>query len=112
MIVHWRSNSWTELIDDILLRCRYKTGFLPPPDYVFEDLSKADSVSSTYSSQNNLNSNHLTQKGTLGANKMKKRGGLLGIFSSNKVEYNWHTRGKSWDTRTHSRPIDTYSTPW
>lgn len=66
---------------------RYKTGFLPPTDYVFEDLSKADSESSTYSSQSNLNSNHLTQKGTIGANKLKKRAGIFGIFSSNKVVY-------------------------
>lgn len=79
------SESINEKADSLTVIDRYKTGFLPPPDYVFEDLSKADSESSTYSSQNNLNSNHLTQKGTLGANKLKKRAGIFGIFSSNKV---------------------------
>lgn len=79
------SESINEKADSLTVIERYKTGFLPPPDYVFEDLSKADSESSTYSSQNNLNSNHLTQKGTIGANKLKKRAGIFGIFSSNKV---------------------------
>lgn len=29
--------------------------------------------------------NHMTMKGTMGANKLKKRVGIFGIFSSNKV---------------------------
>lgn len=74
-----------EKTDSLTVIERYKTGFLPPPDYVFEDLSKADSESSTYSSQSNLNSHLMTQKGTLGGGKMKKRAGIFGIFSSNKV---------------------------
>lgn len=66
---------------------RYKSGFVPPEDIPFVDLSKnPDAESTTYSSQSNLGgSNLLTQKGTISANKLKKRVGIFGIFGSNKV---------------------------
>lgn len=36
-------------------------------------------------SSNHVSMTHLTMKGTMGASKLKKRVGLFGIFSSNKV---------------------------
>lgn len=75
---------------------RYKSGFNPPGDQPFEDLSKTGSINSgsggpsdstdgpidpVYRGKNN----HLTARGTQGAGKLKKRGGIFGIFSSNKV---------------------------
>lgn len=65
---------------------RYQSGFTPPSGFPFEDLSKMD-IESTHSyQQNNIPiNNHMTMKGTMGANKIKKRVGIFGIFSSNKV---------------------------
>ncbi|XP_037038980.1 formin-binding protein 1-like isoform X3 [Bradysia coprophila] len=65
---------------------KYQSGFLPPGDIPFEDLSKMDpdlSNHSQYHSATNVN-NHMTHRGTIGANKLKKRTGIFGIFSSNK----------------------------
>ncbi|XP_065089990.1 formin-binding protein 1-like isoform X2 [Ochlerotatus camptorhynchus] len=65
---------------------KYQSGFQPPGDLPFEDLSKADSDTSNnsqnYTSTSGLN--HLTAKGTT-TNKLKKRVGLFGIFASNKI---------------------------
>ncbi|XP_062534231.1 formin-binding protein 1-like, partial [Armigeres subalbatus] len=64
---------------------KYQSGFQPPGDLPFEDLSKADSDTSnnsqTYTSTSGLN--HLTAKGTT-TQKLKKRVGIFGIFASNK----------------------------
>lgn len=64
---------------------KYQSGFQPPGDLPFEDLSKADSDTSNnsqnYTSTSGLN--HLTAKGTT-TNKLKKRVGIFGIFASNK----------------------------
>lgn len=65
---------------------KYQSGFLPPGDIPFEDLSKMDpdlSNHSQYHSATNVN-NHMTHRGTIGASKLKKRTGIFGIFSSNK----------------------------
>lgn len=64
---------------------RYQSGFLPPGDVPFEDLSKMDSNSQHSTSNNGIN--HLTSKGTVSANKLKKRVGIFGIFGSNKVSF-------------------------
>lgn len=82
---------------------RYKSGFTPPGDFPFEDLSKQNGSgvggnqinNQTLASTNPINPHpslnhhtvHHTVKGTLGANKLKKRVGLFGIFSSNKVSH-------------------------
>ncbi|KAL5292159.1 FNBP1 family protein [Megaselia abdita] len=64
---------------------RYQSGFTPPNDIPFEDLSKSLDQSDSSSNTNvNIQNNMLTVKGTMGANKMKKRVGLFGIFGSNK----------------------------
>lgn len=64
---------------------KFQSGFQPPGDLPFEDLSKADSDTSNnsqnYTSTSGLN--HLTAKGTT-TNKLKKRVGIFGIFASNK----------------------------
>lgn len=62
---------------------RYQSGFTPPGDIPFEDLSKSEPDGSTMH-YNSIAINHLTIKGTMGANKLKKRVGIFGIFSSNK----------------------------
>uniref|UniRef100_A0A6M2DP59 Putative cdc42-interacting protein cip4 n=1 Tax=Xenopsylla cheopis TaxID=163159 RepID=A0A6M2DP59_XENCH len=89
--------------DSALVIERYKSGFTPPGDFPFEDLSKQNGVGNhignqTQATMNSLNTHqstmnhhslaHHTVKGTLGANKLKKRVGLFGIFSSNKNSLN------------------------
>lgn len=64
---------------------RYQSGFTPPTDIPFEDLSKQDPESSQESHYNNVQSSHLTVKGTISANRIKKRVGIFNIFGSNKV---------------------------
>lgn len=81
------ANEINEKEDTLLVIERYKSGFQPPEDFPFEDLS----VSKTYDSNSQLSQptmqpihNHLTVKGTVSGGKIKKRVGLFGIFSSNK----------------------------
>ncbi|EDW35219.1 GL15723, partial [Drosophila persimilis] len=62
---------------------RYQSGFAPPTDIPFEDLSKLD-PDSLQDHYNNSMSNHLTMRGTMSANKIKKRVGIFNIFGSNK----------------------------
>ncbi|XP_059615467.1 formin-binding protein 1-like isoform X10 [Phlebotomus argentipes] len=81
------SESIDEKEDSLKVIERYKSGFTPPTDIPFEDLSKVDAESSNYSSQNNLGINNMTQKGTMGATKLKKRVGIFGIFGSNKEDF-------------------------
>ncbi|XP_026467891.1 formin-binding protein 1-like isoform X4 [Ctenocephalides felis] len=89
--------------DSALVIERYKSGFTPPGDFPFEDLSKQNGSgvggnqinNQTLASTNPINPHpslnhhtvHHTVKGTLGANKLKKRVGLFGIFSSNKEDF-------------------------
>lgn len=72
---------------------RYKSGFNPPEDYPFEDLSRGGSDSG---STPNINTVHvgsrlkeggLTIKGTITGKGMKKRAGLLSLFGSRGVIY-------------------------
>lgn len=65
---------------------KYQSGFAPPGDIPFEDLSRADSETMNNSQLQGGNNalNHLTLKGTISAHKLKKRAGIFGIFSSNK----------------------------
>lgn len=83
------ANEINEKKDTLLVIERYKSGFQPPGDFPFEDLS----VAKTYDSNSQLSqpvmqpihNHHLTAKGTVSGSKIKKRVGLFGIFSSNKV---------------------------
>ncbi|XP_017070986.1 formin-binding protein 1-like isoform X7 [Drosophila eugracilis] len=63
---------------------RYQSGFTPPRDIPFEDLSKCDPDSVQDSHYSNSTSNHLTMRGTISANKLKKRVGIFNLFGSNK----------------------------
>ena len=84
---------------------KYKSGFLPPGDIPFEDLSSLDNVSGSdirylayrliSLSSGNINASTTPQGtpsekktsilGTITGGKIKKRSGLLGIFGQNKV---------------------------
>uniref|UniRef100_A0A1Q3F9E0 Putative cdc42-interacting protein cip4 n=1 Tax=Culex tarsalis TaxID=7177 RepID=A0A1Q3F9E0_CULTA len=81
------ADSINEKEDSLKVIEKYQSGFQPPGDLPFEDLSKADSDTSnnsqTYSSSTGGGLNHLTAKGTT-KDKLKKRVGLFGIFTSNK----------------------------
>ncbi|XP_050665351.1 formin-binding protein 1-like isoform X2 [Leptidea sinapis] len=76
------ANSINEREDTQLVIERYKSGFLPPEDFRFEAATGADATDSAPTHQTH---NHLTAaRGTVSGNRIKKRGGLLSIFSSNK----------------------------
>lgn len=70
---------------------KYKSGFNPPEDIPFEDLSKGGSDSGSSTNINNLHigaklkDGGLTVKGTISGKGIKKRAGLLGIFGSRGV---------------------------
>ncbi|XP_033149620.1 formin-binding protein 1-like, partial [Drosophila busckii] len=78
--------SINEKEDSLKVIERYQSGFTPPTDIPFEDLSKMDSSSAPQSNYSNVTYNHNTFKGTISAAKFKKpRGGILNsIFGSNK----------------------------
>lgn len=79
------SESIREKEDSLKVIERYQSGFQPPGDLPFEDLSKMDSES-THNSQNNFPlPNHPTIKGTISGKGIKARKGIFTIFSSNKV---------------------------
>ena len=65
---------------------RHKSGFTPPGDIPFEDLSNAN-IPENHNSNTPKNSSlqRDTVKGTMSGGKNKKRGGLFGIFGSSKV---------------------------
>lgn len=80
---------------------RYKSGFEPPGDFPFDDLSRGgESTPITMPGGNTYVSSgvgahrteSMTVKGTMSAGKLKKRVGLFAIFSSNKVciKINFH----------------------
>lgn len=81
------ADSINEKEDSLKVIEKYQSGFQPPGDLPFEDLSKADSDTSNnsqnYSTSTGGGLNHLTAKGTT-KDKLKKRVGLFGIFTSNK----------------------------
>ncbi|XP_070498331.1 formin-binding protein 1-like isoform X4 [Chironomus tepperi] len=78
------SESIREKEDSFKVIERYQSGFQPPGDLPFEDLSKMDSES-THNSQTNFPlPNHPTIKGTISGKGIKARKGIFTIFSSNK----------------------------
>lgn len=82
---------------------RYKSGFFPPEDIPFEDLSNMRSgsvgsdsssnggslgsgaINSTISSSSHTGLKSETKSGTMSGIKLKKRAGLFGIFNAGKV---------------------------
>jgi len=89
--------------DSRLVIEKYKSGFLPPEDVPFEDLSEVRNGSiGSDSSSNGLGSGGFhatinfpgsggfkseTKSGTMSAMKLKKRAGLFGIFNAGKEDY-------------------------
>ena len=76
---------------------KYKSGFLPPGDIPFEDLSTVDSgsgVGGTTTPQNTPSEKKTSILGTITGGKIKKRSGLLGIFGQNKVRNSSSSAGK------------------
>lgn len=77
--------------DSLLVIEKYKTGFPPPDDIPFEDLSKGGGSDS--GSSPNINSLQIgkikdggfTVKGTITGRAMKKRAGIFNIFTSRGV---------------------------
>ncbi|XP_026323464.1 formin-binding protein 1-like isoform X2 [Hyposmocoma kahamanoa] len=77
------ANSINEKEDTQAVIDRYKSGFMPPEDIPFEE--QRGGVDSTDSVPHHPH-NHLTAaRGTVSGHRIKKRGGLLSIFSSNKI---------------------------
>jgi len=74
--------------DSQLVIERYKSGFTPPGDIPFDDLSTPRSNGTTISTPHALNKSD-TIKGTISASKLKKRVGLFGIFASNKNNFSF-----------------------
>lgn len=76
--------------DSLLVIERYKSGFQPPDDFPFEDLSRPNTLEN--GSTHHVNSTPgihrvepgYTVKGTISAGKIKKRVGIFNIFGSNK----------------------------
>ncbi|XP_049844461.1 formin-binding protein 1 isoform X11 [Schistocerca gregaria] len=70
---------------------RYKSGFQPPEDIPFEDLSAIKSGEMPPPINpvpiTTLRPEAMTVKGTMSSGKLKKRVGLFGIFSSTKEDY-------------------------
>ncbi|XP_052860626.1 formin-binding protein 1-like isoform X2 [Anopheles cruzii] len=79
------ADSINEKDDSMIVIEKYQSGFQPPGDIPFEDLSKVDSDSSNNSQTHNSSTglNHMTGKGTT-KEKLKKRVGIFGIFTGNK----------------------------
>ncbi|XP_025416609.1 formin-binding protein 1 isoform X4 [Sipha flava] len=90
------ANQINEKQDTILVIERYKSGFEPPGDFPFDDLSRGgESMPLIMPGGNTFVSSgigahraeSMTVKGTMSAGKLKKRVGLFAIFSSNKDDY-------------------------
>ncbi|XP_066998676.1 formin-binding protein 1-like isoform X2 [Anabrus simplex] len=77
--------------DTLMVIERYKSGFHPPEDIPFEDLSAIKSGEMPPPCNNiaitSIRPEAMTVKGTMSAGKLKKRVGIFGIFSSNKNNF-------------------------
>merc|ERR1719189_1011107 len=81
------TDSINEKEDSSLVIEKYKSGFLPPGDIPFEDLSSLDNVSGSINAstpQGTPSEKKTSILGTITGGKIKKRSGLLGIFGQNK----------------------------
>jgi len=81
------TDAMDEKEDSLLVIEKYKSGFLPPGDIPFEDLSTVESgsgVGSTTTPQNTPSEKKTSILGTITGGKIKKRSGLLAIFGQNK----------------------------
>merc|ERR1719278_1192458 len=84
------TDSINEKEDSSLVIEKYKSGFLPPGDIPFEDLSSLDNVSGNMNAstpQGTPSEKKTSILGTITGGKIKKRSGLLGIFGQNKEDF-------------------------
>jgi len=79
-------NLINEKEDMLMVVEKYKSGFQPPEDFPFDDLSKTGSDSGaslpTINSIHETKSRSLTVKGTISGKGIKKRTGIFNIFGS------------------------------
>jgi len=84
------SDEVEEETDSDLVVARFKSGYQPPEDIPFEDLSAIKNgealpiQTNGYGNSLKPDNQSLTYKGTVGAGKSKKRSGLFGIFGNTK----------------------------
>jgi len=78
------TDSMDEKEDSRLAVEKYKSGFSPPGDIPFEDLSTVETVKDS-SLASTPSEKKTSIMGTISGIKMKKRSGLLGIFGQNKA---------------------------
>ncbi|XP_054270179.1 formin-binding protein 1-like isoform X3 [Macrosteles quadrilineatus] len=76
------ANQINEKDDTLMVIERYKSGYQPPADFPFEDLSRTDSTPTPTPAI--MRTEAVTVKGTMTAGKIKKRVGLFSLFGSNK----------------------------
>ncbi|XP_023341734.1 formin-binding protein 1-like [Eurytemora carolleeae] len=83
------TDSINEKEDSQIVIEKYKSGFLPPTDYPFEDLSTMDSSNQSLSSTpiSTPSEKKLSILGTITGGKIRKRSGLLGIFTQTKEDF-------------------------
>ncbi|XP_076316139.1 formin-binding protein 1 homolog isoform X1 [Tachypleus tridentatus] len=72
--------------DSRLVIEKFKSGFSPPEDHPFEDLSNIKNCEGNTSLHTVSPFKTETIKGTITGGKVKKRGGIFGIFGSNKTQ--------------------------
>merc|ERR1719458_286192 len=80
------TDSMDEKEDSRLAVEKYKSGFSPPGDIPFEDLSTVETVKDS-SLASTPSEKKTSIMGTISGIKMKKRSGLLGIFGQNKEDF-------------------------
>ncbi|CAG7714120.1 unnamed protein product, partial [Allacma fusca] len=84
------ANEIDEKTDSNLVIDRFKSGFQPPEDIPFEDLSAIKCGEAAPIQTNGHTVSHrpdghtMTYKGTLNSGKLRKRTGIFGIFGNNK----------------------------
>jgi len=81
------TDSINEKEDSALVIEKFKSGFVPPGDIPFEDLSSLDNMSASINPgtpQGTPSEKKTSILGTISGGKFKKRSGLLGIFGQNK----------------------------
>jgi len=84
------TDSINEKEDSALVIEKFKSGFLPPGDIPFEDLSSLDNMSGSINPgtpQGTPSEKKTSILGTITGVKIKKRSGLLGIFGQNKEDF-------------------------
>ena len=89
---NFKLNKLVHFQDSRVVIEKFKSGFSPPSDIPFEDLSNGDttsvngSMSSMHQSINPILEKKTSLIGTITGGRIRKRSGLLGLFSNSKVQ--------------------------